>query len=118
MDLKLNDDNDLAIVNNDLVLISGADEVTQNLRSRLRTYEGEWFLDTTIGLPYYREIFVKRQKPERIAAYFKREILKTPGVLALLQFEQDQVAATRQLNISFTAQAIDGEILPVNEVVG
>ena len=52
-DLKLNEDTgDLEITNNDLSLTYGVDSRRQHLEIRLRTFLSEWFLDTTVGVPY------------------------------------------------------------------
>lgn len=108
---------DLAVINNKLVLVSGADEVTQRLRSRLKMFRGEWFLDLTKGVPYRTEIFVKGISSERIAAAIKMEILTTPGVLQLLSYSQSIDGATRKLNIDFEVLTSDGEIIIFGETI-
>jgi hypothetical protein len=109
---------DFEVVNNDLVLISRADEVKQRLTQRLRTFLEEWFLDTTIGIPFHQQIFIKGISPNRIGTFFKNEILGTPGVLGLLEYKQDFSSQTRQFSVSFKVLASDNEILQINEVVG
>jgi hypothetical protein len=117
--IKIDDQTgDLAVVGNNLMLVDRADEVRQLLRSRIRTFLEEWFLDTTIGLPYHQSIFVKGTRPETVASYIKREILGCPGVLALLEYSQDFDSQNRQLTASFRVQVTDNEILTINEVVG
>jgi hypothetical protein len=109
---------DLKLVGNNLMMIDRADEVRQLLRSRIRTFQGEWFLDTSIGLPYHQSIFVKGTRPETVASYIKREILGCPGVLSLNEYSQDFNSQNRQLAANFRVQVTDNEILTVNEVVG
>lgn len=109
--------NDLAVENNELILITGADEVTQRLRARLKMFRGEWFLGVNRGVPYRQEIFVKGVSSDRIAAAIKREILTTSGVLQLLSYDQEFDGATRRLNINFRIQASDGEIIDFSEAL-
>lgn len=108
---------DLAISNNKLSLISGADEVTQRLRSRLKMFRGEWFLDLNKGVPYRTEVFVKGISTERIASAIKREILTTPGVLQLLSYSQSLDGASRLLSVDFQVLTSDGEIIFFSEGV-
>ncbi|MDT9694263.1 hypothetical protein Q5762_39210, partial [Streptomyces sp. P9(2023)] len=42
--------------NGNLGLVYNAEAVGQHARQRLMTYEGEWFLDKTAGVPWIREI--------------------------------------------------------------
>ncbi len=117
-DIKIDSETgDLAVEGNELVLIAGADEVEQRLRRRLAMFRGEWFLNTTRGVPYRTEIFVKGVSPERIAASIKREILTTSGVLALLEYDQAFDSAQRKLTVTFKVQATDGEIIELSEVL-
>lgn len=116
-EIKLDDDNDLAVENNSLVLIAGADEVTQRLRSRLRMWRGEWFLDLTRGVPYRQEIFVKGNAPSRIQAAIQKEIATVSGVQELLEYSQDIDTATRALSVTFKARATDGIIIEFSEAI-
>lgn len=109
-------DGDFAIVNNDTQFVNGADEVMQLLRQRLRTFLGEWFLDTTIGVPYFQDILKKNPNPVSVDAAFKNEILNTPGVLELSEFEIDIDAATRVATVTGRAVVTDG-IIDFSEVL-
>ena len=55
MDLKLDATaHDLIIENYDLVLVDGIDLVRQAIKQRLLLVLEEWFLDDTIGVPWYQ----------------------------------------------------------------
>ncbi|MFY1894735.1 hypothetical protein ACOTCN_12180 [Achromobacter xylosoxidans] len=60
IDLALSDNHDLAL---DLVgrasLIDGAAKVAQQIKVTLLAFLGEWFLDTSFGVPYFEEVLVK-----------------------------------------------------------
>ena len=110
-DVAQEEDGDLKIVNNDVPFVNGVEEVMQLLRQRLRAFLGEWFLDTTIGLPYHQEILKKNPNLIAIEAAFKNEILNTPGFIELSSFDLDLKAGNaRQLQVSFTGLSTDGVI--------
>lgn len=106
---------DLAIANNQLVLIAGADEVTQRVRARLRMIRGEWFLNPAKGVPFRETIWVKGMPLTRIAAAIKREVLHVSGVLELLSYEQTFDSALRKLTVSLDIRATDDTIIQVSE---
>ena len=109
--LNMTDDGDLAIGNNQLTIVKEKEEIRQRLLQNLRTFLGEWFLDTTIGVSYYEVIFDKGMPEPLIADAFKDEILKTEGVTELREFKKlDLNSATRRLTVDFTVNTIFGEI--------
>jgi len=107
---------DRAIENNNFVIISEAEEVRQRVETRLRTYQGEWFLDITLGVPYYQEVFEKNIPLSQIEAVFKDAIINTPGVTELVEFELDYTNSNRNLLITFEAKAGD-ETIEGSEVI-
>ncbi len=75
MDIKITN-NDLDITNNELTLITGIDETSQNITVNLKTILGEWFLDEAIGVPWLNEIFVKRNSLSQAQAILIDNIRK------------------------------------------
>ena len=59
MDLKLDNDHDLFVTNQDLTLTTLDNEVVQDLSIRLQFILNEWFLDNSVGVPYPQTIFEK-----------------------------------------------------------
>lgn len=57
--------------------------VLQDVFIRLRFFYGEWFLDPTQGLPYFKYVFVVNPDLRLVESIFRRVILGTPGVAAL-----------------------------------
>lgn len=100
-----------------LVLVENQDEVKQFLIQKLRAFRGEWFLDITLGVPYYESILVKNPNPTLIEALLVDEILATPGTLEILEFELDLDKATRELSLNLKVLGEDG-IISFNEVIG
>ena len=102
--------NDLALVNNDLALIGGASEILQHVLQNLRTFRGEWFLDNTVGVPYFQQILVKNVQLGNVDALIQSTINKTPGVTALTKYSSKIDTVTRQIFITFQAQTTSGTV--------
>lgn len=108
-DLKLDlDTHDLYIANYDLALADDIERVRQSLTIRLKTFNGEWFLDTTQGVDYYNTVFVKTPNLSAIEAMFKSTILSTPDVNKLNSYTQTFDRKTRQITIEFSVDTTFG----------
>ena len=92
--------NDLAFNNvGHLRIVQGAEAVGQHVRQRLKTFEGEWFLDGSAGVPWLEEIMGGAYDPALAEAVVKAEILDTPGVTEITSFSVSFDRAIRRLNI-------------------
>lgn len=121
MDLLLNPDT------NDLVFINGkcpvtqllTDIVAQRLKITLYTFLGEWFLDTTIGVPYFQQIFGKIRTKATIDLIFQRIISDDNDVIEILTFESELTTATRGYSMTFQVRVTDNTAsLPITIQVG
>lgn len=101
---------DLKIVNNKFVLTTGLQAIKQHVKNRFEINLGEWFLDTDIGVPYYRDIFIKNPSFATVEGILKAVILQTPGVLVLEDFNFDYDNKTRRASLKWKALAQDGPI--------
>lgn len=121
MDLLLNPDT------NDLVFVNGQAPVTQlltvivaqRLKITLYTFLGEWFLDTTVGVPYFQQIFGKVRTKATIDLIFQRIISGDPDVIEILSFESSLTSGTRGYSMTFQVRVADNtESLPITINVG
>lgn len=81
------DTNDLFLTaTGELAIVEGAEACGQHARQRLMTFQGEWFLDNTAGVPWLSEIMGKQYNPELAEAVVKNEILDTDGVTDISSF--------------------------------
>jgi hypothetical protein len=115
MDIRLLN-NDISIENNDLVLIQGAEETSQNLSVNLRTFLGEWFLNTSIGVPWFQEILIKGNSTQQIESIILNQILSTNGVRNVSEFSIELDNSTRELTVNATVQSEDGDII-LNDLI-
>ena len=107
MNLKLDSTGDIDVTNNELSFIEGSEEIQQLVSQRLQTFMGEWFLDITIGLPYYQHILTKRVNPTVVNAVIVREIITTDGFKELTAFQMDYDESTRKLEVDFDGYVED-----------
>lgn len=91
---------DLSIdASGDLELVYDAEAVGQHTRQRLQTHVGEWFLDTSVGVPWLKQILGKGYDPALADAVTKACILGTDGVTEITTFSVSFALASRGLVI-------------------
>lgn len=113
MDIAFNDD--IVIENGDLKLVQNSDAVAQYLRARLFTFLGEWFLDKSIGIPYFEEIFKKNINTVVVDSILKEKILTCPGIIELLEFNWD-ITSERRLFLKFKVRSKEG-LIEFSEII-
>jgi hypothetical protein len=112
IDLKLNGAHDLEKVGGDLVLVTGAEEVAQNVKIRLLTMKYEWIFNTFLGVQWISSggMFDPRVPKREKELTLRRVILETPGVLKLRSFLFRVDNANRAAVVEFTASTVYGLI--------
>lgn len=88
-------------------LVNTPQAVGQAVLTRLRLWQGEWFLDLTEGTPYTQQILGFTSQSARDQAIQAR-ILGTPGVTELVAYSST-LSPGRQLTISATLNTIYGQ---------
>lgn len=111
-DFKLDEFGDLAVENNDFVLVTGSDAVRQRMQIALRHVNGECFLDRDAGTQYYEKILGKSSDLAR-RAEFRRRLLQIPEIreITLLDLQVDPL--TRALSGEIAVIQTSGETLEV-----
>lgn len=82
-----------------LAMVSGAEAVGQHARQRLKTFENEWFLDSSAGVPWLSELLGKGFDPALAEAVVKAELLDTDGVTGISSFSVGYNRTKRELII-------------------
>lgn len=110
MNLLINDaTGDIDIQQNNWVMVQGTEEISQIIKQNLQTVLGEWFLDSSLGLPWFTEIFEKGQSQKNIDTIFIDEIGAAPGVISLVNYSSQLTnKANRLLSIEFQAYTVEG----------
>jgi hypothetical protein len=80
-------------------LVNSPDAVAQAVKTRLRLWQGEFFLDTSDGTPYLQQILGKRDATRNPDAAIKVRILGTLGVTGIAQYASVYDGNTRVLTV-------------------
>ena len=83
--------------NSSLAIVTDAHAVGQHVRQRLKTYHGEWFLDTEAGTPWLEQVLGKGYDPALAEAVIKKRILETHGVAEITALSTKYDRNIRQL---------------------
>lgn len=89
---------------------TGTHPVLQNILQNLRFFLGEWFLDTSKGVPWFQVILAKGTRTSDINQILRSVVLNTRGVTQLSFFQVTTVPSSRKLNLVFTASTTSGVI--------
>lgn len=92
-------------------LVEGDDAIEQHLLIRLKFFLDEWFLDSRVGIPYYRDILIRNPNLDLIRNIYKTAVLDTPGIASVESIELDIDTASRTLNLSFACTLDSGAVL-------
>ena len=91
----------------------GREAVAQRLLIKFGIHQGEWFLDTSFGIPYRNEVLVKNPDLAVIDALFRTALLETEYVISLSAYESTFDPVQRSLTLSFTALTQEGELVGI-----
>jgi hypothetical protein len=69
-----------------LALVYDAEAVGQHARQRLKSFEGEWFLNRDDGVPWFKEVLGHGYDPALAEAVIKSEVIDTDGVTDITTF--------------------------------
>ena len=103
-DIALSTSHDLDLSAGDFTLIDGAERVAQQLRIKLKLWQGEWFLDTDFGTPYLSAILGKQLTLSGAIAALRKSILEVDGVRSIASLTYDYSSQARTLTVNFTAE--------------
>lgn len=87
-------------------LVNSPECVAQAVLTRLRLWQGQWFLDSTVGVPYETQVLGFGTAASRDVA-IQTSIINTPGVNQILSYSSS-LDAQRKLHIEVTLNTIYG----------
>lgn len=83
--------------------VTGSDEVMQRLKLRLLRELGEWFLDTTAGLPWYQDghgmLGAKMSQKNSVLLLIRRCVMGTEGVKAIEKLTTRYILGNRTFSV-------------------
>jgi hypothetical protein len=88
--------------------------VAQAVYTGLLLFEGEWFLDLTVGMPWYQSV-VGNNTSALYDTAIKTQILNTQGVASIVTYSSSLNRVTRTLTVNATILTIYSSIpVPVS----
>lgn len=100
---SVNDDLALDPATGDMAVVVGTDGVVSDLKSRLLTFLGEWWLDTSIGFPWTQEVLGQKLDEGNVRASVEAEALACPGIVSVEDVTSVFDTTARSLAITFSA---------------
>lgn len=96
----------------DLSMVDGHDGAVLSLRSYLQTFQGEWWLDPTKGLPYYAKV-LGQTEPDLVAirSIYIQAISQHPDISEIISLSTDFLPETQTYTVKFQARDIYGETI-------
>lgn len=109
-DLKLDRQNDL-VIGTDLEWTRGLDAVVQDCRIALQMFQGEWFLDQDVGIPYWNRILRERPHVATAAAreVFHTELMSIESVERVLVLDVNYDGKTRTMTVRWKVRCEFGD---------
>jgi hypothetical protein len=95
---------------NSLELVDGIEAIAQDLTSRLKTFRGEYFLDQNVGIPFYRDFFVKNPNLRVLNSVIRSAVLSTPGIKEIVSLEIDFNTSERRLTVNLEGRIYESVI--------
>jgi hypothetical protein len=108
---------DLIIKDGNIVLIDNAERVAQQIKIKLRSFLGEWFLDTTYGVPYFEDILIKSPSIDHIRNILRTQILSVDDVNSVSSLNLSLDKKNRTLTVTFECETTYG-LVTDREVLG
>lgn len=83
--------------------------VAQKLKIKLLTFKQEWFLDKTLGVPYFQTILKRNVSKSTIDTIFQEQILSEPDVLEIVEFNSIVDVTARSYQLSFRVRTNENQ---------
>jgi hypothetical protein len=100
----------IVLVNGDLTLTYDLDAIRQACELKLNTFQGEWFLNITAGIPWLQSFLIKSPRIDALKQIMRRELEEVPGVNTVTSLDFVWNKGARYLTITFTVNTDFGEL--------
>ena len=117
LDILMDATNDLAIVNNTMVFTPNQEILSrQEVQITLSMFRGEWFFDTTFGVPYLAndnnpiQLLSKDSSKQAIDNAIRDAVLRRDGIISIASYTSVFNDVNRTLDVQLTAVTESGTI--------
>lgn len=112
MDILLDKDTGDILFDNGTTVTSTKDlDLSQRLRIRLGTFNGEWFLDTDFGVPWFQQILGKQRSKATVDSIIQEEIYKEHDVRSIKSFTSEWDRVGRSYRMTAVIEADDRSLI-------
>jgi len=98
-----------------ICFVSGFNALIQKTKIRLFFFLGEWYLDTSKGVDYFKNVYVKKPNSNLIDNMIIITILEDKEIVSLLEYNMNIDNGTRQMLLHFKASTIYNEPIDFTE---
>jgi hypothetical protein len=89
--------------------------VRQKFSENFNFFQGEWFLDTTKGLPMFKYVIGQKFDGPLLNTLYRRAAVKTHGVGSVDALSLEYDNRLRLLSVAIDARTVEGEEVPAAE---
>ena len=108
---------DIIITDNAPKTVTGQDAAAQSIRATLLTFQPEWFLDETFGVPWFAQILGRTFNAGQISAAIRDPLLTNPFVARVDGIETTRNREARIANVVARVLTQDGEAIAVSATI-
>lgn len=109
---KLDDTNwDLVFVNRQIAWVVGSEAVGQQIKFRLKTFRGEWFLNKETGFPWFQDVLGTQYDEAAQKTLFVDFVKQTAGVASVDRTTISFDAETRVMSVEYEVTTIFGDTI-------
>lgn len=101
---------DLSITAGDFTITQSSNATAQRLALRLRSFQGDSFLNPDFGINYYGDILVKNPDLLIVQSAFVDQIAAVPRITGITEFNLEFEPSIQHLDIDFKVTTQDGSI--------
>lgn len=101
---------------------NNGEQARQGVSYILRLFRGEWFKDTTLGIPYIRNEnnplkLLGKSNKDLFDAYIKEGILSVSSVNSIDEYRSEWNREERRIRITARVSAIDGSSITLDTTI-
>jgi hypothetical protein len=89
--------------------LTDVNAVAQIIAQRLKLFQGEWFANTSLGVPWFQNILGQSTTTQAVSLIIREQILAVPYVTGITQFNCTY-SATRSFSFSATVSTLFGDV--------
>ena len=106
---QLNKEGDLFLRNGTIAIVSDSDETAQDIKTKLRTFQGEVFYNVVFGVPYFQVIFKKPFDKDLADSIIIQTIYSSINVSNIINFQSRVDTFSRRYFVNFIASYKNNE---------